>query len=78
LVRSRKGRYARLWPPTIGCETNPDKDFGVGLEADLSGIHFVVRYRVFRVRFRIFSWGKRRVQSKRHAQRRQKLTQQKH
>ena len=68
-IRSRKGCYACLWPPSVGCETNPDKKFGVGLEADLSGIHIVVRYKVFRVRFRVFSWSKRHAQRKRRTKR---------
>ena len=73
LTRSRKGCFVRIWPPTVGCETNPDRDFGVGLEADLSGIHVVVRYKIFRLRIRVLSWGKRRVQSKRHVQHKRRV-----
>ena len=34
-----------LCDAAIGCETNSDKNFGVGLEANLSGIHLILHYK---------------------------------
>jgi len=56
--RSKRGCYVR-WL-AVGCETNPNRTFGIGAEVTPSGIKVVLRFKKFRIKLPVLKFfGKR-------------------